>query len=164
MTYILNDLLTIRTHREKIALGNLLTAQKKVDEAKLKKARSISDLISYSKWRSSKEQRLMENFMHQSINVYNLENFYHYTEFLREKQILLVDKVKKREQEFEEAEANLRKAKRHYVGINRAKLKLEEHKNILAQEKYIQNELLEENEQDEFIANICFFISSTHKN
>jgi hypothetical protein len=85
-----------------------------------------------------------------------LENFYRYIEFLIEKQLSLVENVKKRTQAVSAAEDRLKETQKHYITLNRAKQKLEEHKNNWLQEKYIKNERLEENEQDEFNANARF--------
>jgi hypothetical protein len=154
MTYLLEELLTIRKYRDKIALGHTLTAKKELDDAKTKQAESISELMSFTKWRQKKEKKLFEQLMHQTIKICDLELFYQYIEFLIDKQISLVDNIKKREQEVLNAEEKLKKAQEHYVKLNQAKQKLEEHKNICSQEKYLQNERQEDNEQDEFNTNV----------
>lgn len=150
MTYLLEEVLTIRKHRDKVALTHVLTVRNEVDHAKSKRAKSISELISFTKWRQKEEEQLIEKLMRQTIKVCDLENFYQYIEFLREKQSSLLEDVKKRTQEVSKAKEKLKEAQKNYVIFNRAKQKLEEHKNIWSQEEYLQNEHLEENEQDEF--------------
>ena len=156
MTYLLEELLTIRKHREKIALGHILKAQKEVDKAKSKRAESISELISFTKWRGKEEKRLIEELMRQPVNIYELENFNQHMEFFRAKQFSLVDNLKKREQEISEAKEKVKEAQRHYASLNRAKQKLQEHKESWMQVQYFEDERRQDNEQDEFNTNVGF--------
>ena len=156
MTYLLEELLTIRKYKEKIAFSQILKVRKEVATAKLKREKSILELISYTNWRENEEKRLIEELMRHPINIYDIEKLNQYMEFLREQQSLLVGKVKKREQEISEAEEKLKEVQRHYADLNRAKQKLQEHKNSWMQEKYLQNERRQDNKQDEFNTNVGF--------
>lgn len=154
MTYLIEELLAIRRYREKIALGRISRVRKEVATAKLKREKSIRELISYTKWHDNEEKRLIKELMHRSVNIFDIENVNQYVKFLREQQSLLVDKVKKREQEISVAEEKLKEAQKHYYDINRAKQKLKEHKNSWMQVKYFQDERRQDDEQDEFNTNI----------
>jgi hypothetical protein len=154
MNYLLEEILTIRKHREKVALGHILAAQKEVTTAELKREKSISELISFKKLRNYEEKRLIEELMRQPIDIYELENFNRHVEFFKEKQFLLADNVKKREQEISEAKRKLKEAQRHYADLNRAKQKLQEHKNSWMQVKYFENERRQDDEHAEFNTNV----------
>ena len=156
MTYILEELLNIRHHREQAALNLVLRAKREVREARLLAEKRDKELSGYIEWRQREEQRLFEKVRRRSRKIHHLRYFNQCIEHMREKQTLLAELLRKAEQAVLLAEKNLEEAKKRYARLYREKRKLEEHKASWVQEERLRDEVLAENELDEFNTARCF--------
>ena len=154
MTYSLEELLTIRRHRELAALNHMLKIQKELKQTKQLRQKKTEQMSEYKNWRKSEEQRLFNELIQQPRNWYDIEKFNQYIKVLREKQNLLVEDLKQTEKAILQEKAKLEESQKEYAQRYRSKQKLQEHKNCWMQVKYFQDEHRQDDEQDEFSTNI----------
>lgn len=149
MTYVLENILNIRKHREQFAMNRLFQARKEVNEARNLKERNAKQLLDYSAWRKDEELRLFEEIKRKYNKIHRLNYFNQCIEFMREKQNQLVESLEKSNQLVLQKESNLEKARGIYSQSCRERKKLEEHRDICLQAKELRDERLAEEEIDE---------------
>jgi type III secretion protein O len=149
MTYILEDLLSLREHREKKALHTLLQSISAINTAEVVKDEKNAALQTYMKWRAMEENRLFEELRHGDKNIHDLQNFNLHIEYFLEEQGRLHDALTQAEKDIEEAKEKKKIARKAYIHAHRELEKLKAHKNAWLKKKYFETERKRENEQDE---------------
>lgn len=149
MTYDLEELLNIRNHREEAALNRLLCDKEEFEKALQQRKEIARQLVAYSKWRKTEEQRLFEELTLRQRNICEIENYNQSIDHLKEKQHSLINQLTQAQHKISQIEANLKESKKQYARCCRKKRKLEEHKKIWIEENRRKNDRLAEKELEE---------------
>jgi hypothetical protein len=149
MKYILDDLMTIRDHREKEALSRILKARKILEDAKRSAEEKTEELISFARWRVNEEKRLFDEIKNTIQRRCYLDYFLQSVDELKEKQNILKKQLIRAKQCIAQAEDEVQKANKVYAMRHREKKKLQEHKQKWRQRMMMIELQNEENNLDE---------------
>jgi Type III secretion protein YscO len=149
MTYILENLLSIRTHRENKALNHMMNSKAALQHAEDLKRRRIQELCEYRRWRRLEEKRLFDELKHQPASVQDMLCFNDIVNSLRSDQALKMQAVDDSAQQVVKAENELESARKHYASAYRNKQKIEEHKRIWMEDYRLWIEKEAEKEMEE---------------
>ena len=147
--YHLEDLLKLRTHREKLAFNRIIKARMKLREARNTLKEKNEELSSFIQWRRNEEKRLFKEIKGKYHKIDQLDYYSQLFEALRIEHEKLKDKLYKAEQRVKKAEVEVDKENEIYVKRHREKKKMEEHKKNWLQTKIVTDQRQEENEIDE---------------
>lgn len=149
MIYILDDLMTIREHREKLALSRILHTKKVFEDAKREAEETSKELVYYARWRVKEENRLFDEIKNKLQKRNDLDCFRESIEELKEKQKKMEAQLDLAEQRVSKAQEDVKKANTRYAMCHRDKKKLEEHKTKWRQRMIMIEQRNEENNLDE---------------
>lgn len=149
MIYILEDLMTLRKHREKLALNRMLQARKALEEAKDAAEKRANELSDFIQWRKNEENRLFEEIKKKLQKLNHLDDYNQRVDALRQEQNNLKEKLDQVEQRVIQIEDEVKKANEKYTLRHREKKKLEEHRKNWWLNKTVIDQRNEENEIDE---------------
>lgn len=150
MTYTLEKMLAVRTHRENKAMNHMVQCQGELNRALDLKHQKETELSEFRSWRQHEERRLFNHLQGQPATVQEVMVFIDTTSALREDQAARAQEMVEAQKKARTAEDDFRKARQDYVKAYRKKVKIEEHKAIWEEEDRCRMEQDAEKEMEEF--------------
>lgn len=151
MTYVLEDILSVRRLRENKALNTMVQRKTDLECAMANKAQKEKELHDYRQWRVEEEQRLFADLQQQSGNIQDILLFVDTTNGLRESQANRAQQVVKAGEQINAAEKKLESARQNYALAHRKKAKIEEHKTIWTEAYHKEQEMAAEIEMEDVV-------------
>ena len=149
MNYILEDLMSIRKHREKLALYRKLQAKEKLAEANSAFELRNNELLNFLQWRKNEEERLFEEIKNKYQELYQIDIYNQHIVALKNEQERLEKEFYRAGQNVRKSEEELEKENATFKLQHRQKKKLEEHKRNWLLEMSAIEQRKDENEMDE---------------
>lgn len=149
-TYLLQDLVRVRQHREEQAGERVARARRVLKEAQAALARTRQALADYVVWRVGEERRMLDGLMRRVLKLGELADVRQDIALLRDREFELVDQVKQAEAAVTQAEARLEECRQQHAQAVRDLEKLFEHRALWQREVTHETERAEEAEFEDF--------------
>jgi hypothetical protein len=150
MKYPLEELLNVRRHREETAQVEVTRRRRHLESAEETVRRKEKELEEYIAWRTEREEQLYREIIDQQIQIRALDDLKLKISLLREKQVIYEDHVTEAKRNLQEAEATLTEAQDQYRTSVKESEKIDEHKELWAQEERKRCEAEAEKEMEDF--------------
>lgn len=150
MKYPLEDLLRVRNFREDNAANELTKRRREVEQAEELVQQRKQELADYIQWRIKREEELYNQVMQKPVQLKDLDDLKQDIQLLREKEHLYEDRIREAEKALADARQALEDAHAQYQAAVRDRQKIDEHKDLWAQETAKINEANAEKELEDF--------------
>ena len=150
MKYPLEDLLRVRNFREDNAANELTRRRREVEQAEQLVQQRKKELEEYIQWRIKREEELYQEVMQKPVQLKDLDDLKQDIQLLREKEHLYEDRIREAEKALADARQALDDAHAQYQAAVRDRQKIDEHKDLWAQETAKINEANAEKELEDF--------------
>ncbi|MBI1247960.1 hypothetical protein GC197_08990 [bacterium] len=150
MKYPLQDLLRVRNFREENAANALTVKRRELEQAEQLVAQRKKELEDYIQWRINRESEMYQEVMKKSIHLQALDDLKQDIQILRDKQNIYEDQITKAEKALQEAQQALEQARVHHLQAVKDRKKIDEHKELWAQEVAKISESNQEKELEDF--------------
>lgn len=150
MKYPLEDLLRVRNFREDNAANELTKRRREVEQAEELVQQRKQELADYIQWRIKREEELYNVVMQKPVQLKDLDDLKQDIQLLREKEHLYEDRIREAEKALADARQALDDANAQYQAAVRDRQKIDEHKDLWAQETAKINEANAEKELEDF--------------
>lgn len=150
MKYPLQDLLRVRNFREENAANELTVKRRELEQAEQLVVQRKRELEEYIQWRINREAEMYQEVMRKSIQLHDLDDLKQDIQILREKEHFYEDQIKKAEIALEEATRALEQARSHHLQTVKDRRKIDEHKELWAQQVAKISEANQEKELEDF--------------
>ena len=141
--------MSIRKHREKLALYRKLQAKEKLAEANSAFELRNNELLNFLQWRKNEEERLFEEIKNKYQELYQIDIYNQHIVALKNEQERLEKEFYRAGQNVRKSEEELEKENATFKLQHRQKKKLEEHKRNWLLEMSAIEQRKDENEMDE---------------
>jgi len=152
MKYALHDLLRVRKARENDAMNAMIAARRRVDEAAAQVEDRKKELGDYIRRRTAKEERMYAEVLRREVRGRNLDDVRLQVQILRENELPFHDRIREAVGALEDASRELDEKTAAYRTAVRSRDKLDQHKNIWAEQARMEDERGEEKELEDFRA------------
>ena len=149
-TYPLEDLLRVRKFREEAAASEVTKCRIAVEQAAQLLVDRQQALKEYIEWRIGREKELYEEILRQEIQLRKLDDLKLEIQQLRDRESVYEDQIHEAEKGLQQAQEALEGARAAYHEAYKNVEKIDEHKEIWAQEERKLSEEFEEKELEDF--------------
>ncbi len=148
--YPLQDLLRVRLFREDAAQAEVTSARRKVQAAQELIEQRQQELADYIKQREQQEKQLWDDIIDQDVQMRDLDDLKLKIQIIRDKQTSYEEAVEQAKRDLLAAEEALEQAQADYSLAAKERRKIDEHKDIWAQEEAQRCEAEAEKEMEDF--------------
>jgi type III secretion protein O len=150
MSYLLQDLVRVREHREEQAGQAVVRARRALREAKDAAARAEKELHDYAAWRVQEERRKLDSLMRRPLKLGEISDVRQEIGLLREREFEFADRLTQAQAAVAQAETQLEAARQKHAVATRELEKLLEHRRLWQRERALDDEHAADLELEDF--------------
>jgi hypothetical protein len=150
MSYLLQDLIRVREHREEQASQAVIRARRTLREAKDAATRAEKELNDYAAWRVQEERRKLDSLMRRPLKLGEISDVRQEIGMLREREFEFVDRLTQAQAAVAQAETQLEAARQKHALATRELEKLLEHRRLWQRERDLEDERAADLEAEDF--------------
>lgn len=152
--YTLDQMLTVREHRETLRLNELAKSKASVRQAEAERQRTTTAFNDYCQWRPREEQRLFDHLKGKSASVQDLHHYTDSLNTLRNDEVAMAQQVDEASDRLASARSDMVTARQQYACAHRKKVKISEHKIIWTEQQRCRSERQADEEMEEIGQNL----------